>query len=45
MDEKTLAEYAAQFLSRVQLHGAEVPAFNAVMTWLESKTAAEGEGL
>ena len=38
-----MAEYAARFLERVQLQGAEVPAFNAVMGWLESKTVADDE--
>lgn len=30
-----LAGMAQQFLSRVQLSGQEVPAFNHVMGWLE----------
>jgi hypothetical protein len=30
-----LAGMASQFLARVQLTGQEVPAFNAVMGWLQ----------
>lgn len=36
MDDATMAAYAAEFMKRVQLQGAEVPAFNAVMGWLDN---------
>lgn len=35
MDKQT-AQYAAEFLLRVQLKGSEVPAFNKVMQALEA---------
>lgn len=35
MDETETADLAMQFLQRVQLQGQEVPAFNAVMGWLD----------
>lgn len=36
VDSKQAAEFAVQFMQRVQLTGQEVPAFNAAMLWLES---------
>jgi len=39
MDEKMLAEYALRFMERVQLQGAEVPAFSQVVNWLNGIAA------
>ncbi len=37
-----VVNFALQFLSRVQLTGQEVPAFNVVVNWLEtSKSCCE----
>lgn len=35
MDDKELAKLAQRFLERATLKGAEVPAYTAVMHWLE----------
>jgi len=37
MDEETIITNAATFLMRADIKGNEVPAFNAVMEWLETK--------
>lgn len=39
-----VAGYAIEFLKRVQLQGAEVPAFNAVMTALIEVQQENGGG-
>lgn len=43
-DEQQAAQVAIQFMARVQLQGQEVPAFNAVMTWLATKAESTGVG-
>ena len=37
MGESQLASLTAEFLKRIDLKGAEVPAFAAVMQWLDGK--------
>ena len=41
--QQELATFAGQFLERVQLQGAEVPAFTAVMNWLQGISTATEE--